>query len=1136
MKVLNLLFYSFLFFPSLSYGQIIRDVFSGTNISNTVVWQGDTSSFLPLNPGIQSRNEAANNSFYLSSSIASFETKEWYLKLELQFNPSSANYVDYVLMANKANLLSADSLYYVRIGNTKDEICLYRKFGNSPAQLIVDGDDNYLNKSLNQIEVRVVLDSNSTWSLAYKSWNNTDSPILFQSQKDTLSKQDFRHCGFAVRQSTSSFFKKHFFYEIYAGPILKDTIPPAILSFSVLSDSCIEIYFSEALDSLSANQLINYSLINENNEVFNPDFVEILANNIKVFFSSRFKSRVNYAFSIQSVKDLNGNAILDTSVTFRYLIFENAVFGEIKINEIMCNPTPSKGLPPFQYVELKNTSTKTIYASKFVFSDKVSSVVIPDFYLEPDSFIILCPIASVSFFNVFGKSIGLPSFPILNKTDEMVTIRDSINNLIHSVSYTDRWYASELAKQGGIALESISDKITCKQEINWRASIHEQGGTPGKENSVNYFWKDTLELKAKSATGKFPNSIVVEFNSSLDSNFNLNKEMFGVVGGQYLITSLSYVAENSIELQINNYWPASMVLDLEIRGLKDCKNNAIEHTILSMPITRNPKQNEVLITEIMSNPSSLLGLPNVKYIELYNRTDTILNLEGCKYKDNTSESLLPRYLLYPNSYVIISSLNNIALFQNIGECIGLSNFPEPNKTEELLTLLDPNGYEIHSIYYSDKWIKDNFKKQGGYSFEMKDPLNPCAGEGNWDASEAQLGGTPGKRNSIFQEYPDVDYPRIFSVFPMDNFTLDVIFTENLEIGPDLNFLNFSIKASNLGVVYPEHIIMLSPKNIRLNISTALAAGVEYTLQISEILDCAGNKVRNIEKKFALPEPVKQGDILINEILFNPLVAGAEYVEILNTGSNYLDLNKLYLGNLFEDGSLREFFPISPSNKLLEPHQILCLTVLPKEVCESYNCKYPENILQVNKMPSYPQRSGGVVLLNESGIFLDSIQYNEKQHFSMLKTYKGVSLERVSTSQKDKGYWQSAARSAGFGTPGYENSQFFSDLVVNEEYFYFKNGGVISPNGDGYNDLLIIGYSLPYPNFKMEIKLYSIHGEPLGTAFKATTLEQEGEVFWDAINQSMNSKVMIGNYILYIEAFHESGEVYSRKFTLSVVGN
>ncbi len=1136
MKFQKLLFYFFIFIPSITFGQIIWDNFSGNSISNSIIWHGDSSAFLLLNPGIQSQNEVANSSFYLSSNLGSFQPKEWYLKLELQFNPSSANYVDYVLMANKPNLLSADSLYYVRIGNTKDEICLYRKLGNSPAQMIVDGEDNFLNKSLNQIEVRVTLDSNYIWNLAYKTWNNSDTLSLFQSQKDTFSKHDFRNCGFTVRQSTSSFFKKHFFYEIYAGPVLKDTIPPAVLSFSLSSDSCIEINFSEAIDSVSASLLSNFSLVDEKYQKLNPMLVEFFTTKLKVCFPYSFKSRQNYVFTVQNIKDLNGNAILDTSFTFRYLVFEKADFGELKINEIMIISSPSKGLPPFQYVELKNTSTKTIYASKFIFSDKVSNVVIPDFYLEPDSFVILCPLAALNFFNVFGKSIGLSSFPILNKTEETVSIRDSMNNLIHSVSYTDKWYGNELAKQGGVALESISDKTTCKQEINWRASIDEQGGTPGKDNSARNFWKDSINLEAKTAIGKFPNYIIVEFSTAIDSNFKLNNAMFSVLGANYQINSLSYIGENSIELKIDSFWPASMVLDLEVKGMRDCKNKELEYTILAMPITRNPNQNEVLITEIMSNPSSQIGLPNAKYLELFNRTDTILNLEGCKYKDNNTEASIPRYLLYPKSYVILCSKNNHALFQDIGESIGLSSFPEPNKTGELLSLLNPEGFEIHSIAYSENWINDNFKKQGGYSLEIKDPFNPCGGVENWGVSNSLIGGTPCKRNSIFQENPDIENPRIFSVFPIDKYTLEIIFTEKLEIEANTNFLNFRIKESNIGVVYPEQYTVLSPKNILLKISKALEEGVEYTLQIGEIMDCAGNKVRNIETKFALPEQIKQGDILINEILFNPEIAGAEYVEIINTGSNYLDLSELFLGNLFEDGSLREFFPISTSGKLLEPFQILCLTALPKEVCTTYNCKYPENILQINKMPSYPQRSGGVVILNESGIFLDSIQYNEKQHYTMLKTYKGVSLERVSTSHKDKGNWQSAASSAGFGTPGYANSQIFSNIVVTKEHFYFKNGVVISPNGDGYNDLLIIGYSLPKPNFKMEIKLYSIHGEPLGTALKATTLEQEGEIFWDAINQSMNSKLMVGNYILFLEAIHESGEVYSKKFTLSVVGN
>lgn len=1135
-KLKNVFFYTFVFISNLAFGQIIQDNFSGNSFSSLVTWHGDTSSFLLLNPGIQSRNEIASSSFYLSTTFGHFEAKEWYLKFEIQFNPSSSNYVDYVLMANNPNLLLADSLYYVRVGNTKDEICLYRKFGNSPAQLLIDGEDNYLNKSSNQIELQVVLDTNNTWSLAYKTWNENAFSNQLQSINDSFANQKFRNCGFTIRQSTSSFFRKHFFYEMYTGPVLRDTIPPSLVSHTIYGDYCIELNFSEDLDSVSSALLSNFSLKEEKNEEIKPISINIQDNSLKLCFPNSFNSRQNYILKIQNIKDLNGNTILDTSLIFRYLKFENAAYGDLIINEIMCNPVPSIGLPSFQYIELKNTSSKTIFASKYIFSDKVSSTIIPDFYIEPDSFVILCPISAVNFFNAFGKCLGLTSFPILNKTEELVSIVDSMNNLIHNVSYTDKWYGDEIAKQGGFSLESISDKITCKQEINWRASIHEQGGTPGKENSVNNNWKDTIVLKAKSAVGKFPNSIEVVFNSLIDSNFKLNMEMFGVIGDNYQITGLAYIGDNSIELQVDKNWSRSMLLNLEIKGLKDCKNNVMEYTVLSMPITRIPKQNEVIISEIMSNPSSQFGLPNAKYIELYNRTDTVLNLEGCKFKDNSAEVILPRFLLSPLSYVILCSNKNVEEFRKHGECIGLVNFPEPNKTGELLSILDSKDNEIHSISYSENWIKDNFKKQGGFSLEMKDPLNPCAGEENWGASNSAMGGSPNMKNSIYQENPDRIKPYIFSVFPLNNNTLEVIFTEKLETVMNTGFLNFRIIGENIGEVYPEEFTITNLNTIRLKISNTFEYGIEYTLQISEIMDCAGNTVRNIEKSFALPEPVKPGDILINEILFNPVVAGAEYVEILNTSANYLDLSKIYLGNLYEDGSLREFFPVSTTGKLIEPFQILCLTVLPKEVCTYYNCKYPENILELNKIPSYPQRSGGVVLLNENGMYLDSFQYNEKQHFAMLKTFRGVSLERVISTQIEKGYWQSAASSAGFGTPGYKNSQTFSEKLVKEEHFYFKNGGVVSPNGDGFNDLLVIGFKLPKPNFKMEIKVYSIHGEPLGIAMKATSLEQEGEVYWDVINQSTNSTLMVGNYILFLEAIHESGVVYSEKFTLSVVGN
>jgi len=54
-------------------------------------------------------------------------------------------------------------------------------------------------------------------------------------------------------------------------------------------------------------------------------------------------------------------------------------------------------------------------------------------------------------------------------------------------------------------------------------------------------------------------------------------------------------------------------------------------------------------------------------------------------------------------------------------------------------------------------------------------------------------------------------------------------------------------------------------------------------------------------------------------------------------------------------------------------------------------------------------------------------------FPLLIYYDGVALERINpdVSSNDENNWHSAAESVGFGTPGYKNSQFVSNIITDD---------------------------------------------------------------------------------------------------------
>ncbi len=214
-----------------------------------------------------------------------------------------------------------------------------------------------------------------------------------------------------------------------------------------------------------------------------------------------------------------------------------------------------------------------------------------------------------------------------------------------------------------------------------------------------------------------------------------------------------------------------------------------------------------------------------------------------------------------------------------------------------------------------------------------------------------------------------------------------------------------------------------------------------------------------------PVLIKPFDIIINEILFNPLGDGVDYVEIYNRCENIIDLEELFLASVKE--SLTgppdtQSVPISSSSSLILPGKYLVLTSDPQKVMDQYSVTDPDVFLELSSFPSYNNDKGFVLLMDQNGMVIDGFHYSEDMHFLMLNSYEGVSLERICPDKlgDDPSNWHSAAETAGFGTPGYENSQYLE--IWDDGNTFSIQPEVFSPDGDGQDDQLGIVYNFSSP--------------------------------------------------------------------------
>ena len=86
--------------------------------------------------------------------------------------------------------------------------------------------------------------------------------------------------------------------------------------------------------------------------------------------------------------------------------------------------------------------------------------------------------------------------------------------------------------------------------------------------------------------------------------------------------------------------------------------------------------------------------------------------------------------------------------------------------------------------------------------------------------------------------------------------------------------------------------LISPdkKTIDLTFGNNFERGKLYNLQFAGLKDLAGNALTETNRTIGLSEPIAQGDLVFNEVMFENPDSSAEYVEIYNKSEKLLDVS------------------------------------------------------------------------------------------------------------------------------------------------------------------------------------------------------------------------------------------------------
>lgn len=544
-----------------------------------------------------------------------------------------------------------------------------------------------------------------------------------------------------------------------------------------------------------------------------------------------------------------------------------------------------------------------------------------------------------------------------------------------------------------------------------------------------------------------------------------------------------------------------------------------------------PGYKDVIITEILADPSPAVGLPEVEFIEIFNRTEERRALSGCTVSDGSSTGRLPAVTLEPGEYLVLASGDNTDRFGDSVIAVTIDGMPTLNNAGDAIVLRSPEGAIIDSVNYNTSWYGDAARAAGGWTLELIDPEYACGEEDNWTASVDPSGGTPGRQNSVHGSNPDQTGPSIARVVALDRSRVRVYFDEKLADEPVLpRDIDLNPMVPIAGVAFADR----SLRAIDVMLADTLAFRTLYTVAVNRVRDCSRNMAGDPAGavSFAVPEEADSLDVVINEILFNPSPGGADFLELFNKSPKFINLKDWRIGD-YSGAAPGHLKPVSSDDWLLKPGGYVVLTSDPDAIMNFYPTA-PATQLVKAALPSLPDDAGSVAVTNAGGKVIDALVYSSDWHSVFLNDGDGVSLERIApaAASGDPHNWHSAATAAGFATPGRENSNARREITLAERGITV-DPPVFQPQS-GRAGFTLIRYKFDRGGYIANARVLDSYGRTAKLLASNELLGTEGFYTWEG-NRDDGSRARVGYYWVWFEVFSSSGQVMTFRERIIVAG-
>jgi hypothetical protein len=759
-----------------------------------------------------------------------------------------------------------------------------------------------------------------------------------------------------------------------------------------LTDSrTIRINFSIPIQFDSV-ELHRFSLVDGTtpvqSEVINSTTVELTFSEVFDFGPHRLMIQEIESFD----PDINEQWTFETGTGIPFYRFEETQPGDILLNEFMFRPPA--GVPG--YVELYNRSDRFLNLRGFELHRRpgisnsggvISGVDLP---IEPNNFLVITnDLSQMTEYFGDGPWVEMNGYPGFTQTaSDRIRLIDPSGDVIQEVEYNPQVWGGN-----GVSLERKSVDSPVNHIFNWGASDDERKGTPGMHNSIK---PDLSGPYVEEVHISNDQSISVTFGGSVyldvadESSFQIN--------GGIKIEAVEVLNANSVLLHLNTSLNSGQAYTLIIRNIIDIFGNEMESTqkMITYYKVESAEPGDVVINEIMYNEPDDYS----RYIELYNRSNKVIDLAGWQQANNTGTRrtmVNESALLQPGAYLVIAPNDDLLqIFPGISLLNAGTRLSALKNGGDSIIIANESGIVIDSLDYTPDWGGN------GVALERRRADLPGIHRENWGESPSLKLGTPGMKNEIDSHF-------VLSVQSIASLSKDIV---------ELHF-NAPIQESSLdpglfwvGDIQPDRADLVEPDRIQLLFNHPLSTGLNH-LRVQSIHSPAGFTVDpDTLYTFMVFDEFEKGDVVINEFMYRPPEGYPAYVELFNQSDKLLNLQNWRLqrrqnatGN---SGLITEEWPFEPGGYL----------VLTEDLDQLLNIFGSGNFMELSGFPSFSVSvSDQVRLQSAGGATADSLEY-------VPASWGGneIALERLS-SEAPSYLVENWAESKDplLGTPGKPNS-------------------------------------------------------------------------------------------------------------------